>query len=77
MAEFTPTLPEGMALPAGQSINTSHEDYKALEAVAKKHGLSQSAFSDALGLELSRHQRRARTACAIPPRPRPSRTSRA
>jgi hypothetical protein len=31
-AEFKPELPEGMALPDGHSINTSHADYKALEA---------------------------------------------
>lgn len=64
---YEPKLPEGVSLPAGHSIDTSHADYRALEAMATKHGLSQAAFSDALGYELRRQQARAPAAPAAPP----------
>jgi hypothetical protein len=67
-ADYKPVLPVGMEMPKGASINTDHADYKALTAVATRHGLSQAAFSDALGLEFQRHERaHAVTRAAAPP----------
>jgi hypothetical protein len=54
MAEYKPELPEDIKLPEGHSINTAHADYKALEALATRHGWSQAAFSETLGLEAKR-----------------------
>jgi hypothetical protein len=71
MAEYKPDLPEGMALPAGASINTDHADFKALTAVARAEGWSQSSFSKVLGLEVARSER-ARAAAPAAPAPVPA-----
>jgi hypothetical protein len=57
MTEYKPELPPDVKLPAGASINTDHADYKALTAVARAEGWSQSSFSKVLGLEVSRSER--------------------
>jgi hypothetical protein len=64
---FTPTLPEGMSLAKGSSINVEHEDYKRLVSLAEKEGLTQKQFSAALGYELERHTR-----AAAGPKPTPA-----
>jgi hypothetical protein len=69
MAEYKPDLPEGMALPAGASINVPHEDYRKLEALAKEEGWTQKSFSRVLGLEVSRHERARAAAPAPAPAP--------
>jgi hypothetical protein len=51
MVDYLPTF-EGM--PAGMKVDTSHPDYRKLEAMAKEEGLSQKAFSRILGIEASR-----------------------
>jgi hypothetical protein len=66
---FEAKLPEGMAVPAGHSINTAHEDYKRLVSLAEKEGLTQRQFSAALGYEYERH---ARAASAPKPAPAPT-----
>jgi hypothetical protein len=70
MADYKPDLPEGMALPAGSSINVEHADYKALVGLAEREGLSQKQFSAALGFETERAMRRA-PAPPAPPAPAP------
>jgi hypothetical protein len=50
---YQPTLPEGHAA-AGLKIDTSHPDYRQLEALATEEGWSQKSFSRVLGLEASR-----------------------
>jgi hypothetical protein len=67
MTEFKPELPEGMALPAGSSINVEHADFKALTAVAREEGWSQKSFSRVLALEVSRHERARASAPAPAP----------
>jgi hypothetical protein len=57
MADYKPDLPPDVKLPAGASINVEHADYKALTAVAREEGWSQSSFSKVLGLEVARSQR--------------------
>jgi hypothetical protein len=64
--DYTPTLPAGMELPKGSSINTEHADFKALTAVAREEGWSQKSFSRVLALEFQRHER-ARAAAPAPP----------
>ena len=54
MADYAPTLPEGVTLPAGRSIDTSHAGYKELETIAREEGWSQKGFSRALGLAVKR-----------------------
>lgn len=72
MAEYTPTLPEGMSLPAGSSINVEHADYRALTAVAREEGWSQKSFSRVLGLEVQRQTRAAPAAAPAAPAPAPA-----
>jgi hypothetical protein len=68
--DYKPILPEGVTLPAGASINTDHADFKALTAVAREEGWSQSSFSKILGLEVSRSQRA--TVASPTPAPAPA-----
>jgi hypothetical protein len=65
-------LPEGVTLPDGYSIRTSDPRYQALEALATKHGLSQAAFSDALGLEARKVSAAHASARAAAPAPAPA-----
>lgn len=71
---YEPKLPEGVTLPPGHSIDTKSERYKEFEAMATRHGLSQSAFSETLAIEAKRvaaeHARSA--APAPPPAPAPA-----
>jgi hypothetical protein len=64
MTEFKPDLPADVKLPDGHSINTAHADYKALEELATRHGWSQAAFSETLGLEAKRTMAKAAPAPA-------------
>ena len=64
MAEYRPELPEDMK---GLSINTSHADYKALEALAREEGWTQKSFSRVLGLEAKRVMARGASPSPAPP----------
>jgi hypothetical protein len=72
---FEAKLPEGLALPAGHSINTEHDDYKRLVTLAEREGLTQKQFSAALGYEFERSQRSASAPkpAAATPAPAPAR----
>jgi len=54
MADFKPELEEGLALPAGSRIDTSHKDYVALEGLAREEGWTQKSFTRVLSLEARR-----------------------
>jgi hypothetical protein len=71
MAEYRPDLPPDVKLPAGASINTAHEDYRKLEAVAREEGWSQKSFSRVLGIEVARSTRAAPATAAPAPAPAP------
>jgi hypothetical protein len=71
MAEYKPELPADVKLPDGHSINTAHADYKALEALATRHGWSQAAFSETLGLEAKRTMAKVAPAPVPAPAPKP------
>jgi hypothetical protein len=66
VADYKPELPDDVKLPDGHSINTAHPDYRALEALATKHGWSQAAFSETLGPEAKRTMAKAAAAPAAP-----------
>jgi hypothetical protein len=70
MTAYKPDLPDDVKLPAGASINTTHEDYRKLEALAKEEGWTQKSFSRVLGLEVSRATRAAAPAPAPAPAPK-------
>lgn len=53
-AEYQATLPEGVKLPDGASIDAADPRFKALQDVAHAEGWSQKAFSKALGIEINR-----------------------
>jgi hypothetical protein len=69
-------LPDGVTLPPGYSVDTTSERYKEFEAMATRHGLSQSAFSETLGIEARRvAAEHARAAAPVPngtPAPAPA-----
>jgi hypothetical protein len=68
-------LPDGVSLPPGFNINTNDPRYKALEALATRENLSQSAFGQILAVEASRvsaEYERARAAPAPTPAPAPA-----
>jgi hypothetical protein len=54
MADLTPTLPAGVSLPPGFSVNVADPRYVALREMAIREKLSQSAFSQILGVEAQR-----------------------
>jgi hypothetical protein len=71
---YSPTLPDGVSLPPGFSVNTSDPRYRAVEAMATRENLSQRAFSEILGAEASRinsEYERARSTPAPAPAPAP------
>jgi hypothetical protein len=70
VADFKPELPPDVKLPDGHSIDTSHADYRALEALAREEGMSQKAFSRISGLEAKRTM--AKVAAAPAPTPKPA-----
>jgi hypothetical protein len=69
---FEAKLPEGMAVPAGHSINVEHEDYKRLVSLAEKEGLTRRQFSAAFGYEFQRHARAASAPMPAPAAPTPA-----
>jgi predicted nucleic acid-binding Zn ribbon protein len=72
MTEYKPDLPPDVKLPAGASINTAHQDYRKLEAVAHEEGWSQKSFSRVLGIEVARSTRAAPTPAPAAPAPAPA-----
>jgi hypothetical protein len=78
MAGYEAKLPDGVTLPAGYSVDTKSERYREFEALATRHGLSQAAFSETLGIEAKRvaleHERTraAAPAAAAPAAPAPA-----
>ena len=51
---YEPKLPDGVSLPPGFKVDTSDARYKALHDLATRERLSQSAFSQILGVEAQR-----------------------
>jgi hypothetical protein len=72
MADYTPTLPAGVSLPPGFSVNTADPRYVALREMAVREKLSQSAFSSILGAEASRINGEYERARATPAAPAPA-----
>lgn len=69
-------LPEGVTLPEGHNIDTSHAAFKQLEAIATEEKWTQKSFSRVLGIEARRvsaeHAARAAAPPAAPaPAPKP------
>jgi hypothetical protein len=69
---YEPKLPEGITLPPGATIDTSSARYREFEAMATRHGLSQAAFSETLGLEAKRVAAAHASAPAPAPAPAPA-----
>jgi hypothetical protein len=70
VADYRPELPEGMG---SLKIDTSHADYRALEALAREEGWTQKSFSRVLGLEAKRVMAQSPKSAAAPaPAPSPS-----
>jgi hypothetical protein len=75
MAEYKPDLPPGVSLPPGFKVDTSDPRYRALHDLATRERLSQSAFSQILGVEASRvnaEYERARATPSAAPTPAPA-----
>jgi hypothetical protein len=72
---YEPKLPEGVTLPPGFKVDTSDPRYKALEGLAERERLSQSAFSQILAVEASRvnaeYERARATPATAAPAPTP------
>ena len=51
---FEPKLPDGVSLPPGFKVDTTDARYKALHDLASREKLSQSAFSQILGVDAQR-----------------------
>jgi hypothetical protein len=51
---YEPKLPEGVTLPPGFKVDTTDPRYVALHDLATRERLSQSAFSQILGVEAQR-----------------------
>jgi hypothetical protein len=69
MTEYKPELSEDLK---GFSVNTSHADYKGLEAIAREEGWTQKSFTRVLSLEAKRHMRQAPTPAPAAPAPVPA-----
>lgn len=54
MTEYRPDLPAGHPDAGKVRIDTGHARYKAFEEYAKRHNLSQAAFSEGLAFEAER-----------------------
>jgi hypothetical protein len=65
-------LPPDVKLPEGYSINTADPRYKALEELATREGMSQSTFSNLLGIEGRRVNAEYERARAAAPAPAPA-----
>jgi hypothetical protein len=70
-------LPEGVTLPPGFKVDTADARYRALHDLATREKLSQSAFSQILGVEAQRvnadyERARATPAVAAAPAPAPA-----
>src|SRR5271155_4456082 len=69
---FKPELPAGVSLPPGFSVDVNDPRYVALHSLAERERLSQSAFSQILGVEAQRgnsEYERARATAAAAPAP--------
>lgn len=69
MTEYKPDLPPGVSLPPGFKVDTADPRYRALHDLASREKLSQSAFSQILGVEAQRvnaDYERARSTPAAP-----------
>jgi hypothetical protein len=74
MADYKPDLPAGVSLPPGFKVDTGDPRYVALRDLATREKLSQSAFSQILGVEAARinaEYERARATPAAAPAPAP------
>jgi hypothetical protein len=72
---FEPKLPDGVSLPPGFKVDTTDARYKALHDLASREKLSQSAFSQILGVDAQRvnsEYARARATPAAPAAPAPA-----
>jgi hypothetical protein len=72
---YEPKLPDGVSLPPGFKVDTNDAHYKALHDLASREKLSQSAFSQILGVEAQRvnsEYERARATPAAPAAPAPA-----
>jgi hypothetical protein len=76
MVDYKPELPAGVTLPPGFSVNTADPRYVALRDLAHREKLSQSAFSQILGVEAQRvtgeYERAKATPAAPAPAPAPA-----
>jgi hypothetical protein len=54
VTEYKPELPPGVSLPPGFKVDTADARYRALHDLASRERLSQSAFSQILGVEAQR-----------------------
>jgi hypothetical protein len=69
VSEYKPDLPPGVSLPPGFKVDTADPRYRALHDLASREKLSQSAFSQILGVEAQRvnaDYERARSTPAAP-----------
>jgi hypothetical protein len=66
---FKAELPPDVSLPEGHRIDTSHQAYKALEAVATEERWSQKSFTRVLGIEARRVSAEAAARAAAPAAP--------
>jgi hypothetical protein len=75
VTEYKPELPAGVSLPPGFKVDTTDARYRALHDLASRERLSQSAFSQILGVEAARvnaDYERARATPAAAPAPTPA-----
>jgi hypothetical protein len=76
MAEYRPDLPPGVSLPPGFKVDTTDPRYRALHDLASREKLSQSAFSQILGVEAQRvnadYERARSSPAASAPAPAPA-----
>src|SRR5277367_1373992 len=75
MAQYEPKLPDGVSLPPGFKVDVTDPRYVALHSLAERERLSQSAFSQILGVEAQRvngEYERARSTPAPAPTPSPA-----
>jgi hypothetical protein len=71
MTEYKPDLPPGVSLPPGFKVDTTDARYRALHDLASRERLSQSAFSQILGVEAQRVNADYERARATPAAPAP------
>jgi hypothetical protein len=70
--DYKPDLPPGTNLPPGFKVDVSDPRYRALHDLATREKLSQSAFSQILGVEAQRVNGEYERARAAAPAPAPA-----